>query len=263
VSGLDVGTGGMIVANSKSGESVLQRVVRVISVFNADQPSKNIAAIARRADLPVSTTYRLVNDLIDEGLLQHAENGEVQLGVRLWELASRGSRVLTLRDAALPFMEQVHATVRQHTTLGVLDSGDLLYVERLSAGSSAVSIARTARRLPIYACSSGLVLLAFSPTSVQNNALAQPFRKFTKNTITDPKELRRRLADTRQRGFAIMEATIIDESTGVAVPIYGPRNDVIAALNVIVSVGEENLPTTIPLLKSAARGISRAMGWKR
>jgi DNA-binding IclR family transcriptional regulator len=259
VSPLHVGTGGLLVANSKSGDSVLRRVVKVISVFNADQPSKNIAAIARRANLPVSTTYRIVNDLLDEGLLQHAQNGEIQLGVRLWELALRGSKMLTLREAALPFMQYVHATTHQHTTLGVLNSGDLLYVERLSAGSSAVSIARTACRLPICSCSSGLVLLAFSSTSVQNEALAQPLKKFTNNTITDPKELRRRLADIRQHGYAVMEAAIVPESSGVAVPIYGPGRDVIAALNVIVPVGEENLPTTLPILKSAARGISRAM----
>lgn len=250
-------------ANSTSGESVLRRVVKVISAFDADHPSKNVADIARRAGLPMSTTYRLVHDMLGEGLLQRSENGDLQLGIRLWELASRGSSVLTLREAALPFMEDVHAIVHQHTTLGVLDSGDLLYVERLSAKSSAISIARIAGRLPIYACSSGLVLLAYSPMAFQNDVLTRPMRRYTNDTITDPNELRRHLADIRIHGYAVMGGLIVAESSGIAVPIYGPFNDVIAALSVIVPIGEENVRATVPVLKTAARGISRAMGWKR
>lgn len=250
-------------ANSSSGESVLHRVVKVLSVFDADHPSKSIADIARRAGLPVSTTHRLVVEMIAERLLSRTEEGDIQLGVRLWELGTAGSHVTALREAALPFMEDVFSVVQQHTTLGVLDAGEMLYIERLGASSSAVSIARIAKRIPLYACSSGLVLLAFSPMSLQNEILALPARRFTHDTITNSHQLRQRLADVRRTGYAIVEGAIVAESTGVAVPIFGAHNEIVAALNVIVPKAEPGPGQHIPVLKTAALSISRALGWRR
>lgn len=250
-------------ANSRSGESVLRRIVKVIGVFDDTHPAENVSAIAHRLDLPVSTTYRLVSDLESEGLLQRTETGEFQLGLRLWELATRGSSVLALREAALPFMEDVFSVVRQHTTLGVRDGAEMLYVERIGTAGPAVSIAKVARRLPVHACSSGMVLLAHAPATVQNEILARPAKQYTGGTITDPNALRLNLAHIRQVGYSVMKGVIVPESAGIAVPVFGPGNHIAAALNVIVPNTEVNAAAQVPVLKTAALGISRALGWTR
>lgn len=250
-------------ANSSSGESVVQRMVKLLSVFDGEHPSKNVADIARRAGLPKTTAHRLIAEMVEERLLSRTEDGEVQLGVRLWELANRASTMTALREAALPYMEDVFAVVQQHTTLGVLDAGEMLYVERLGAHSSAVSIAKIAKRLPIYACSSGMVLLAYSPPSLQNEILALPAKRFTRGTITNAHELRTYLAETRRRGYAVMAGAIVPESTGIAVPIFGESNQVVAALNVIVPTGEDDPMVHVPPLRTAALAISRELGWRR
>lgn len=250
-------------ANSRSGESVLRRVVKVLSTFDGDCSSRSIAAIARRADLPLSTTHRLVTEMVAERLLVRTEDGDVRLGTRLWELGTAGSDVTALREAALPYMEDVHSVVQQHTTLGVLDAGEMLYIERLGADSTATSIARVAKRLPLHACSSGLVLLAFSPVGEQNELLAQPIRRYTPDTITNPHQLRQLLAEVRRTGYAIAKGAIVPDSTGVAVPIFGEHNEIVAALNVIVPKAEPNPGQHVAVLKTAALSISRSLGWRR
>jgi DNA-binding IclR family transcriptional regulator len=248
------------VANSPSGESIIQRVVKIIGAFDDSHASLSVSAIARRAGLPVTTTYRLVNDLQAERLLERAEDGDVQLGFRLWELASRGSRVLGLREAALPFLEDVRDLLNHHVTLGVLDKDEVLYIERLTTRSSTVDITRIAGRLPIHGSSSGLVLLAHSPAEYQDYILAKKLPKFTEDTVTEPAELRRYLAEIRQIGYVSMRGIIVPESSGIAVPVFGGAQRVAAALSVIVPRHQENLPAIIPVLKTAARGITRAMG---
>jgi DNA-binding IclR family transcriptional regulator len=74
--------------------------------------------------------------------------------------------------------------------------------------------------------------------------------------------LRRHLADIRQRGFAAMPGVIVPETTGIAVPVFGPDNTTIAALSVIVPRTEERTATRVPLLMAGARGVSRALGWR-
>lgn len=246
-------------ANSPSGESVISRVVRLMGAFDRDRPTMTLSGLARRARLPLTTTQRLVEELVLHGLIERDQDRDLRVGMRMWELAARGSRALNLHEVALPFMEDVQAAVHQHTTLAVLDHGTVLYVERLSAPESPLNAAHIAQRMPIHAASSGLVLLAYSPRAFQDEVLAGPLEKVTPETVTDPMTIRRHLAEIRQRGYVAMAGIGVTEWTGIAVPIFGPDGRIAAALNAIVPREEANVPFTVPALLTAAHGISRAL----
>jgi DNA-binding IclR family transcriptional regulator len=249
------------VANSASGESVIRRVAKIMASFDDSHPRLTVSALARRSGLPQTTAYRMVEELVLEGLLQRDTAGMVQIGNRLWERVSRSSPTLGLREAAMPFMEDVQVVVGHHTALGVLDSDEVLYIERLGSRSSTISIARLATRLPLHGASSGLVLLAFADPAYQDQILSRRLERFTPSTVTDPGMLRRELAEVRRQGFAVRAGIIVPESSGIAVPVFDADGTVVAALSVIVPVGQENAAATVPLLRAAARGISRALGW--
>ncbi|WGM22557.1 IclR family transcriptional regulator [Paenarthrobacter sp. OM7] len=249
-------------ANSSSGESIIRRLVRLVGAFDDAHLTMSVATLARRSGLPVTTIYRLVDELLNEGLLERGANGEVRIGTRLWELVSRSSRMVGLREAALPFMEDVQSVVQHSTTLGILDSDEVLYIERIGSRDSLVDITKVAGRLPVHGTSSGLVLLAYSPPAYQDLFLARTLEKFTDATLTQPTDLRRHLANIRQQGFTSMPGIIVPESSGIAVPVFGRANAVVAALSVVVPRNEENVAARVPVLMTAARGISRALGWR-
>jgi DNA-binding IclR family transcriptional regulator len=46
----------------------------------------------------------------------------------------------------------------------------------------------------------------------------------------------------------------------VAVPVFGPREEVVAALSTVIPYGELDPRSLVPLLRAAARGLSRALG---
>jgi DNA-binding IclR family transcriptional regulator len=249
-------------ANSSSGESIIRRLVRLVGSFDDVHLTMSVATLARRSGLPVTTTYRLVDELLAEGLMERDASGEVRIGTRLWELVSRSSPMLGLREAALPFMEDVQSVVQHSTTLGILDSDEVLYIERIGSRDSLVDITKVAGRLPVHGTSSGLVLLAYSEPAYQDLFLSRPLSRFTDDTLTHPTDLRRHLAHIRQRGFASMPGIIVPESSGIAVPVFGRANTVVAALSVVVPRNEENVAARVPVLMTSARGISRALGWR-
>lgn len=244
----------------ESRENLLVRAVRILDAFDAGHASLPVAAIARRADIPVPTTYRLVAELVDLGLLERGPDRRLRIGLRMWELASRSSDAVSLRDVALPFMDDLHAAVRQHTQLAVLEGAEVLYLERKSArGAEAANITRTASRLPWHSCSSGLVLVGNAPVSVQESLLAGRLEQLTPLSVTDPGELRRHLAETRYRGYATVHGWVHEQAAGVAVPISGPGDQVVAALSVIVPNEEGRVAPVIPALVATARSIARAL----
>lgn len=119
-------------ANSTSGDSMLDRVVRILETFSEERTVQTASEISRRACLPSSTAHRLTDDLVAAGLLERDDEHRLRLGMHLWELALRGSTALRLRQAALPHMEAVQAEIREHTQLAVLEQEEALFLERLS-----------------------------------------------------------------------------------------------------------------------------------
>ncbi|QEE62154.1 IclR family transcriptional regulator [Salinibacterium sp. dk2585] len=246
-------------ANSPSGDSLISRVVRILETFDTDRTSRSVSDIARRTGIPSSTTHRLVAELSEHGLLERDERGNVHVGMRLWELAMRGSQALRLRQIAIPFMESVQAKVRQHTQLAVLEDDEALFIERLSSRDSGANITRIAGRLPLHASSSGLVLLANADAALQDRVLAGELQQRSAETVTDPARLRSMIGEIRRIGHVIAPGYIAPESVGVAVPVKGPGGGTIAALSVVLPRDHGDVGTVVMYLKSASTGITRAM----
>jgi len=244
-------------ANSPSGDSMTDRIVRVLETFTAERSMQSAAEIGRRAGLPSSSAHRIVDELVEAGLLERDEDRRVHLGMRLWELALRGSTALRLRQAALPHMEQVQARIREHTQLAVLEQDEALFLERLSHPDAGANITRIAGRLPLHASSSGLVLLAHAPAALRERVLAGPLRALSPETVTDAARLRRLLAEVRRSGVVVAPGSIEAVSTGVAVPIRD-AGEVVAALSVVLP-RETDPDAAIHALRDAATGIEAAL----
>jgi Transcriptional regulator len=245
-------------ARSAAGESVLSRAVRIFEAFTPDAPALQVSEIARRAGLHVATTSRLVAELVEHGLLARDVDRRVRIGVRMWELALRASPTLTLRDAAMPFLEDLHDVVGHHVQLGVLDGDEVLFVERLSAPGAVINYTRIAGRLPLHASSSGLVLLAHGDRELQERILAGPLPAYTAHTLTTASALRATLADIRRTGFAFCPGHIHEDALGTAVPVRDHRGAVVAALSAIVP-NDPDARAVPQVLMAAARGITRTL----
>lgn len=246
-------------ANSSTGDSVTDRLVRVLETFTPARTVQTAAEIGRRSGLPRSTAHRIVGELVDAGLLERDDDRRIRIGMRLWELATRSSQALRLRQAAMPAMERVQARVREHTQLAVLEQDEALFLERLSGPESGSNVTRVAGRLPLHASSSGLVLLAHGGRDLQERVMAGPLTRLTRETISDAGELRRKLAEVRTLGHAIARGSIEAVSTGVAVPVRDETGAVVAALSVVLP---RDAPT-VPALAELHRGrkeIERTLG---
>jgi DNA-binding IclR family transcriptional regulator len=246
---------------------VLSRAVRVLAAFTADEPTLSVGEVARRSGLHVATASRLVAELVAHGLLERGPDRQVRVGVRLWELGARASPTVSLRDAAMPFLEDVHAVVGHHVQLGVLDGEDVIFLERLTARDAVVNFSRIAGRLDLPTSSSGLVLLAHAPLDVQERVLARPLRPVTPAGFRTAAQLRTALAEVRRTQAAVLAGHQHPDATGVAVPVRDARGEVVAALSVIVPSTPADIAAAMPVVLATARGISRAVrtaqAWRR
>src|SRR5437588_487826 len=89
------------------GLSASARAFAVLEAFTPERPSLALSEIARRAALPLTTTHRLLAELCESGALERNVDGTYRIGLRLWEIASLAPRSMPLREAALPFLEDL------------------------------------------------------------------------------------------------------------------------------------------------------------
>lgn len=240
--------------------SVGARLLAVLEAFSEHSPLLTLSEISRRTGLPLTTAHRLVGELAAGGLLERDLSGRYRIGLRLWEIASLAPRSVGLRQSALPFLEDLYEATHQHAQLAVLDGHEVVYLERISGRDAVHVVSRVGGRLPLHATGVGLVLLAHADHALQEEVLAGPLKRYTAKTVTTGARLRRVLADVRRDGYAISDGAIGLVSLSVAAPVHGPDDTVIAALSVVMPSKTTDPHAVVPVVRAAARGISRVLG---
>src|SRR5262249_60254904 len=107
----------------------------VREAFRDDRDALALSELARRAGLPKTTVHRLAGELTRCGLLERAD-GRLRLGLKLFELGQLVPQQRDIRDAARPVMSDLREATRHSVNLGILEGGDVVYVDILAGPDS-------------------------------------------------------------------------------------------------------------------------------
>lgn len=224
----------------------------------ADQ-AVGISELARRSGLPKATVHRLVAELTTLQWLERTASGSVVLGLRLFELGQRAARPRSIRDAALPTMEDLREATGQTIHLAVLDGVDVVYVEILRSRDRPVLPSRVGGRLPAHATGVGKAILAFSPRETVTTILGHGLASLSPRTITMPGMLQAELGQIRRCGVAFDREESGIGTACVASPILGAGGSVVAALSVSGWSSKVPIDRMVPAVRTAALTVSRRL----
>lgn len=239
------------------GASVTSRALAVLAAFEGTDGSLAVASISQRAGLPLSTTYRLINELEAWGALRRGSDGKFQIGMRLWEIGQLAGR--RLRDRAHPHLQDLFDLTHENVHLAIRDGLHALYVDKVY-GSRRVTVAsRIGGRVPLHSTAVGRVLLAAQADWFVEAYLAKELDSPSPYTITDPDELFRIIQAVRADGYAVTVEQMRVGALSIAVPIHF-EDQVVASVAIVFEATRTNeIPRHIPLLKGTAERIEAAM----
>ncbi|MBM7804891.1 DNA-binding IclR family transcriptional regulator [Geodermatophilus bullaregiensis] len=234
-----------------------------------DEAHRELTAteVAERAGLPLSTTHRLLAELVGHGLLRRRVD-RYGIGHRLWSLGQLAPVQTGLRDVAAPFLQDIHTTTRATVHLAVRDGTSALYLDRVSGHTSLRIVSKPGSQLPLHATGAGKVLLAHAPADVRDRVLGD-LPRMTRYTVTHAGRLRDQLRRVREQGYATTSEEMTLGMCSVAVPVVrgagpgtpggGTSPEVVAAVGVVVSTVGRSRPRLVAVLQVAARGIGRQL----
>jgi IclR family pca regulon transcriptional regulator len=250
----------------------LERGLAILSCFTPQRPVLGIADIADELGMSRSTTHRYVITLVALGYLEQGASRKYRLGLRVTDLGMSALNSTGLREHAHPYLEELRQRTSYTTSIGVLDSTDVLFVDRVRSfrrGKHSVQLnLHAGSRVPAYCTSIGKLLLANLPEREQRELIAEmTLTKRARNTITSKKALRDELDEIQEAGFAVDDQELTANVYAIAAPVRNDTHETIAAVGLaapssIISL-EELVDALGPHLVSTADRISARLGYRR
>ncbi|GAA0411062.1 IclR family transcriptional regulator [Acrocarpospora corrugata] len=241
----------------ESGAGGLDRAAAILGAFDATHRELTLAALVARCGLPRSTTHRTADRMIRLGWLDKP-GGRYRIGNRLFEIASLAPIRMELREAVLPFLQDLHHATRITVQLGVLEGGQILVVEKITGHRAMPMLSQVGGIIPAYCSALGRAILAYSDPAVIDSVLRGPLPARTPRTLTSSVAIVRELTAVPERGWAVEREEGNIGVSCVAAPIFGPLGDVVAALSVTGPSQFIRADRIGPAVRMAASAASRA-----
>jgi DNA-binding IclR family transcriptional regulator len=223
--------------------------------------------IVAELDYPKSSAFNLLQTLISRGYAVREEPERYRLN----EACRSGPGWTSGKDAQLIAVAQpILQKLRD-------DTGETAFLGVPAPGRRAKTIAKSVSRqtirydsdlsgsFPSYCSAVGRIFLAqLEPRLVDEYLASERLVRHTPQTVVDRGELRRILAEVRERGYAISDQEVEIGGSGLAAPVHDASGKIIAALNIAVVSARfaTNRDAVLQALIEAAREFDQRNGFR-
>jgi len=257
------------VMNNKFYVQSIHRAFTIIEeISTVNDHGLSLSEIAEKIALPISTVYRIIQNLVAWQYLAEKDNGNYVLGFTFLTFGNIVKRDLVLTNYARKYMDELNQKTKETIYLAILDKmdGDLIYIDKRESHRNIKLAAGVGTHNYIHSTANGKCLVSkMSVDKLRELLTAKGMPQLTNSTITDFSQFIEEIKSVREKGFALDD---LENESGVrciAAPIYDYTGNVVAALS--ISGVETNMEPELlkneysQLVKETSLSISRQMGY--
>jgi IclR family pca regulon transcriptional regulator len=222
----------------EDGRSVvnsLAKGLRVLEAFSSERPELTLSEVAVLAKLDPGTAFRMLNTLVMLGYVSRVDDSRrFKLTLKVTDLGFHAIARADLREIARPILRSLVGEISEAASLGVLEGGDVLYVERVRAGLTRMGVdIRIGTTIPAPYSMIGQAMLAYlAPEHVARVAATAPRPGEFSAGPLNKAELKRILAEVHVNGFALSDSYFGSGLRVLAVPVLDIDGYPLAAVSV-------------------------------
>lgn len=237
----------------------VDRALRLLDLMANGSPRVGVSELARATGWSKAVVFRLLRTLELHGYVARDDTRRYLLGTKPLELAGAVLRRSELHQVARPALLALAERTGESVVLTAPTPGGAICLDTVDSPQQLRASFRIGRIIPWHAGAAGKLHLAYLPAEQADGILAQPLRRFTERTITDPGRIREDLARIRGQGYAFTVGELDPGVAAISVPVLDWRGEMVAA----VSLGgpasrftEDRLPALLREVRRAAEAIS-------
>ncbi|BAK35373.1 putative iclR family transcriptional regulator [Microlunatus phosphovorus NM-1] len=221
---------------------ILQRSDALVRLL-AEEGALTPAEIAERIDTPRPTVYRLADALARMGLTETLPGTRIALSRRWLRLGDAARSSMSEWQLARPILDGLAASTGQTVFLCVprgREGGgqEAVCIDCAQGQAFNVLLLKPGRALPLHAGAEGRVTLAYGVSDVEQYLVGAPFAAYNLRTLVTAEELRRDIAETRDRGFSISDEDVTDGIGALGAPLRTSRTGAFAGALSIVGLAD-------------------------
>jgi DNA-binding IclR family transcriptional regulator len=210
--------------------SVILNVIEVLRCFTADEPLQGVTEIAAKVGLHKSSVSRILATLEEQEIVERDQaSRKFRLGLGLLAMAGPLLANLDVRQVGLPMLQELGEATRETVALLVWSGSEAVTVEQVASPQQIKHTNPLGARHGTALSASVQIFLAEMPADRVRNLLAQGMPVLPDGGIGVAEYLDR-LAEVRERGYAVNFGDTSPEEVGIAAPVRDHRGDVVAAV---------------------------------
>ncbi len=241
------------------------KAVKVLNLFSPSNPRLTLAEISHRLGMPKSTAHNLLNTLLSQGFVEKVDGDSYALGTAIVTLTQRVRVNIELRDPAAPLLRQLADTCRESVYLTVRDGDYVLYIYAIESPQRLLARTAVGDHAPLHCTSVGKAILSRLPAGEVDTIISRVgLPVFTEKTISSPDVLRKELAETRRRGYALDTGEHEINTYCIGAPVLDAKGQVIGACSISGAdpkIVTHRVADLAPHVMYTAQEISRRMGY--
>ena len=239
---------------------VLDRAVSIIDAV-AGHSEKSLSEISREVALPCNTTLRILSSLLGHGFIEQSGHKSYRLGRRILSLSTRVPYPPSLVEVTRPALQALSHLTQEDVGLAVIKDGNALIIQKVMGPHPLKIIDNMSGLVPLHCGAFRKVLLAHQePSWISDYLDNTQFVRFTDTTVMDRATIEKELAAIRQQGYSYSYGEYIQDSTGIAVPLFGLYNEFLACIFIIcprMRITEERIHDLVQELLKTARAVHK------
>ena len=239
----------------------VERAFQILGAFTRDEYRLSLSELAKKIQLPVTTTLRLANTLEKLNILNRQEDRSYTLGNKVYLLGSIAKANFRPQQIIYPHMKYIRDKTKEAVSLYGVEQEERVCYEHVESLLTMRCVMRVGDRAPLWAGAGGKVLLAFLGEDAIKREIEKA-HKITETTIYSPEALRKNLGEIRIHGYALSWGEREEGILSIAVPIFNRRGDILFAFSLAgpaTRFTEEVAMELIPEIQDICRGITRQL----
>ena len=245
--------------------NAIERMSHVLEAFGC-RSDVSLKDLAQRSGIVKSSVFRILFTLERLGYVTKSGDRLYSIDPKFVATISPAPPVWVPTQAALPYMKDLTERFKETVNLGILEGNEVLYAHVMASSHMLHQASYTGIRSSLHTSAMGKSFAAYLHRDEVDRLLQISFKQMTPRTIIRKDLFLVELEQIKQRGYAIDNA---EESIGtrcVEVAIFDQFGRPAAALSVAGPESrfkEQDVPVVAEALRTASRGISKALKRKR
>lgn len=242
----------------------IERAIVILDTLT--ERSLTINKIHQELDIPKTSAFVILNTLEKHHLVERQSNGTYKLGHHTFQWGMNFYNNIDLVSISRPFIEQLVKNTPYTGHLAILAHPLPIYIDKVE-GNGFVRFATTiGQQLPLHLSGVGKAL----GTKLDDETILDAIALYNENVDgTESNKLNQFKNDInfiQQNGYAIEDEEMEEGIRCLAVPVYGPNEEILAAISITA------LSKDLPIVnfnewgnkaKKTALNISKKLGYAR